>query len=113
MQILDQTRGSVVARKVRVANRFFERLRGLIGRPRLQPGEAFWLPFCQGVHTFGMKYPIDVVFLNKENRVVKLVQALQPNSFSPVVFQSASVLELPEGTLWKSKTQTGNVFQTV
>jgi len=54
---------------------------------------------CNSVHTFGMRYAIDVIFLDKKNRVIRMVQELRPNRLSPVVWKARSVLELPASYL--------------
>lgn len=55
-----------------------ERMRGLLGRPALAPGEGLLIAPCNSVHTIGMRYPIDVVFLDREGRVIKVRSALRP-----------------------------------
>ncbi len=108
MWILNLTRGNVVANHATVAKHFFERLRGLIGSGPLQIGGALWIPTCQGIHTFGMTYPIDVVFLNQTGNVVRLVPEIPPNVLGPVSFQAKSTLELPSGAIAKLGIKLGN-----
>ena len=62
-------------------------------------------------HTIGMKFPIDVVFLNRGNAVVGLVQGMAPCRLSSIHFTSYSVLELPTGTIKKSRTEVGDQFE--
>lgn len=104
------TRNSVLAAQLRTARNFFERFRGLIGSHPLKPGEGFLIPHCQGVHMFGMKYAIDVVYLDEQGKVIALVEGLRPNSFGPVHFRSKSVVELPEGTIKESGTKVGDMI---
>ncbi len=99
MVILNETRELVIAQHVRTARRFLERLRGLIGTTTLGQGEGLWLPGCQGVHTFGMAFAIDVLYLDQQNRIVQIVPYMPPHRFGPVVWKAAGVLELPAGTL--------------
>ena len=68
----------VLGVRAKVAKNAFERMRGLIGRPPPAPGEGLLIPKCNAIHTFFMKYPIDAVFLDRENRVVKAVRGIRP-----------------------------------
>ena len=110
MKIWDATQGKVIAERARVANRFLERLRGLIGHPPLKGGEGLWLPHCQGIHTFGIAYPIDVLLLDEKNRVTRCVEEIEPNRFGPVSFLAASVLELPPGTIHQAGISAGDLL---
>ena len=113
MRIRNLTQRKVVARRAKAAKNFFERLRGLIGRPRLKEGEALWIPHCQGIHTFGMRYAIDVVFLDKKRRVVRAVQKIRPNVFGPTTFRADSALELPSGTIREKEIREGDCLSFI
>jgi uncharacterized protein len=90
--------GLVLADRLRSAHTHWTRLRGLLGTRRLEPGEGLWIKPSNQVHMFGMRYAIDVVFLDDAGRVLRVVHALQPNRISPRVKGATSVLELPAGT---------------
>ncbi len=64
--------------RVQVAERFGERLRGLLGRTGLPPGEGLRIPQCGSIHTVGMRFAIDVLFLDRQDRVVRLCPAVPP-----------------------------------
>ena len=64
--------------KITTARTFFQRARGLIGRPRLAPDEALLIPHCNCIHTLFMRYAIDATFLDAEGRVVKTVANIPP-----------------------------------
>lgn len=81
----------------RVTRSAAQRLRGLLARPPLRPGEALLIRPCNGVHTCGMGYPIDVVFLDRDGRVVRVVVALRPWRFVPWVRGARAAIELPAG----------------
>ena len=84
------------------------RLRGLLGRFKLRSDEAVWVvPSC-GVHTFGLLFQIDVIYLDSECRVVHLIENLGPLRIAPLRLHSASVLELPAGSIYSSGTQMGD-----
>src|SRR5262249_56041136 len=80
---LESSRGAVVAERLRTAHTHWTRLRGLLGTPTLPAGEGLWLKPCRQVHMFGMRYPVDVAFLDDEHRVVGLVPCLLPWRGSP------------------------------
>lgn len=111
MPVINATRKTWLATKVRKADSFLTRLVGLLKRKNLGPEEALWLMPSKGIHTVGMKFPIDVVFLNRGNTVVGLVQGMAPCRLSSIHFTSYSVLELPTGTIRKSRTEVGDQFE--
>jgi uncharacterized membrane protein (UPF0127 family) len=74
----------------------FGRLRGLLGRPPPPAGQALWIAPCRQVHTLGMRYPIDVVHLDREGRVL-LVETLEPWRVGRFVWRAGGVLELVAG----------------
>jgi uncharacterized membrane protein (UPF0127 family) len=83
-------------------------MRGLIGRSSLEPGEGLLLLGTKGIHTIGMRFAIDVLFLNDDGWVIHLIYALKPFRVSPFIKDSAMVLELPAGTLRETETQVGD-----
>lgn len=99
MKAIIKTSGAVLVDDVETAESLVARLKGLLGRSSLPTGHALWLRPCNGIHTFGMRFPIDVVVLDRELRVVAFVSDLLPNRLTKVYRHAASVLELPAGTL--------------
>src|SRR5205814_4828394 len=91
--------GAVVADRLRVAETHWTRLKGLLGTATLATGEGLWIRPCRQVHMIGMRYPVDVAFLDDEHRVVRAIAGLPPGRISPRVPAATSVLELPTGTL--------------
>jgi uncharacterized membrane protein (UPF0127 family) len=91
--------GKELAARITVADTFFSRLKGLLGTNSMPRGEGLWLVPCKAVHTFGMRFPIDLLFLDREQRVVSSVSCLVPNRISAFYGSAASVLELPAGSL--------------
>jgi len=94
--LVNVTRNAVLASKVRYCNRPWSRLRGLLATSK-EDGEVCWLVPCKMIHTFGMRYPIDVLFLNKKNEVIAAIQNLKPNRLSPFVRAAHSVVEFSSG----------------
>jgi len=112
---LNRTRGTLVADNVRVARTHWSRLRGLIGTGHADfpAGQALWVLPCRGVHTCGIRFPLDLIYLDKSNYVIDLRQELPPWSFGPFHFHAASVMELPAGTIRKSRTEIGDKVEIV
>ncbi len=103
----DATSGALLAERLRPAHTHWTRLKGLLGTRSLAPGDGLWLQPCRQVHMFGMRYAIDVVFLDEGYRVLHAVHGLAPGKISPKVRGACSVLELPEGTLARTGVSVG------
>jgi len=102
-----------LAERVVLANTFLTRLRGLLGRRRLAPSEALWLRPCNGVHTLGMIFAIDAIFLDKELRVVKLIENLRPFRFTAPSLRAYSVVEMAAHTVSRLPLQVGDQLRIV
>jgi uncharacterized membrane protein (UPF0127 family) len=111
MPVTNLTKKTWLATKVRKADSFLTRLVGLLKRTKLGPEEALWLTPSKGIHTIGMKFPIDVAFLDKGNVVVGIISGLVPYRVTGVRLRGHSVLELPKGTLKKSRTEIGDQLE--
>ena len=101
------TRESVVAESTDLANTSARRRKGLLGRDALHPGEGLWIVPCEAIHTFFMRFPIDVVYLDRKKRVKKLRSNVIPCRLS-ACFGAHSVLELPVGAIVQSGTKRGD-----
>jgi uncharacterized membrane protein (UPF0127 family) len=111
MPVINRTKETWLATKVRKADSFVTRLVGLLKRRTLGPEEALWLMPSKGIHTIGMKFPIDVVFLSRDNVVLGVVAGMLPFRISGVRLRGYSVLELPSGTIKKSRTEIGDQLE--
>ena len=107
----NKTKSSVVASKVRMATTFLARLKGLLGTDCLNDGEALYLKPCNSIHMFGMKYPIDAVFLNDKLIVVALVKEIQPGEYSKRYKEASACLELPAGTVERFEIEEGDQLE--
>lgn len=87
-----------------------ERMRGLLARPPLQAGEGLLIAPCPSVHTFGMRYALDLVFLDHAGRVLKLVLDLRPWRMAACANAHAA-LELPSGTLCRSEIRLNDLLE--
>ena len=83
---------------------------GLLGTTSLEPESGLLIFPTQAVHTFGMKYSIDVLFLDRQKRVVGLRPEVRPNRLTPIYWRAECVLELPAGTAKRSQTTVGDVL---
>ncbi|HEV8522919.1 MAG TPA: DUF192 domain-containing protein [Terriglobales bacterium] len=102
----NRTRQAFIASQLCVADTHWKRFRGLLGMDREQfgAGQGLWIIPCQGVHTLGMRFAIDVVYLDAENRVVHIEENVKPWRITPVRLEAATVLELPSHTVWDTGT---------
>lgn len=107
MRIINQTKGVVVSHETRIADTFFSRLKGLLGTPSLPKGQGLLIRPCNSIHTFGMHYPIDVLFVDKKDRIVKIVSNIKPGKIA-MCRQGAYVIELPSGTAELTDAELGD-----
>lgn len=99
--------GACLLPQVWRAESAFERMRGLLGRPQLLPGEGLLIQSCNLVHTVGMSYPIDLVFLDAQGHVVKLLAQVQPWRFAGAL-DAKSTVELCPGALSAGQIAVGD-----
>lgn len=104
---VNQDRGSTLARGVPLAGTSRQRRRGLLDLTSWTNYPGLWIVPCEAIHTFGMKVPLDSVFLDRQLRVRALRPALKPWRFA-VCLRAHSVLELPLGAIESSGTCLGN-----
>ena len=91
--------GTTVIQRIEPALSLKERMKGLLGRHSLEPGQAMYLSPCQSIHTFFMKFSLDLVFLGKTGVVTKIVRDVQPNRMVFGGRGSHCVLEMETGWL--------------
>lgn len=108
VQVVQADSGIHVGSSVAVANSWWRRFRGLLALPRLRSGEGLLLLNCASVHTVGMRYPIDVAFLDDEGRVVKRISALEPWRVGVGGDDARHALELPSGRLDETGVDQGD-----
>jgi uncharacterized membrane protein (UPF0127 family) len=109
-QAYNRTRQAYLATALAVADTHWTRFRGLLGRVSddFRNGSGLWIVPCHGVHTLGMGFPIDVVYLDREMTVIHVQSELQPWRIAPVRRKATSVLELPSHTAAQTKTMVGD-----
>ena len=107
----DVKTGAVVADRVTVASRRLERAVGLLGHSRLEAGEGLWITPCHGVHTWFMRFTIDVIALDADGVIVDAVTMLKPWRMRLPKPGAYSVLELRGGTLLTTPVKVGDRIQ--
>jgi uncharacterized membrane protein (UPF0127 family) len=95
----NRTRGTTLAADVRLADTPGSRRIGLLRHKTLEPGQGLWIYPTQAIHTFGMRFPIDVAFLDRRLRIKRVYHGLRPFRLTWPVWGARSVLELPHGSL--------------
>ncbi len=106
----DTRTGTIIASHVELATDSASRRRGLLGRDRLEPGHAMVIAPCGGVHTFFMRFAIDVLFVRKDGRVVKCAHALAPWRIA-LAPRAYAAIECPAGTLRDAGAQRGDLVR--
>ena len=100
----------IICTKAEYANTFFKRFKGLMGRKSLAEGAGLFLEPCNQIHTFGMKFAIDTLTLDKDNVILYIDHEIQPGKIRKMVSKGRRVLELPSGTANKYMLQVGQVI---
>jgi uncharacterized protein len=111
--VLNKTRERFVATNVAVADSYFRRLVGLLGKTKrwARPGQGLWIIPSHGVHTMGMMFPIDLIFLDRDKNVVHVDEHVKPFRISRVSIRTHSVLELPAHTVFRTGTCVGDQLE--
>jgi uncharacterized protein len=110
LRVNNQSRDSLLADRAQIADTSKTRKTGLLKHDRLESGDGLWITPCEGVHTVGMKFPIDVLFLDKKRKVVKIRAGMQRWRMAACL-RAHSVLELPSGTAQATKTAAGDQLE--
>ncbi|HSY31881.1 MAG TPA: DUF192 domain-containing protein [Verrucomicrobiae bacterium] len=110
LYVYNKTRETFVATDTILADSYLRRLIGLLGKTKrwAQLGRGLWIVPSSGVHTIGMLFPIDLIFLSKEKEVIHVEEYVRPFRISKVSLKAQSVLELPPHTIYRSGTQVGD-----
>ena len=111
--LVNRSKQTVLASEVELADTSWTRMKGLLGQTAegFTAGKGLWITPSQGVHTIGMKFPIDVVYLDSGYRVVYIHHALPPFRIAAIKLKARSVIELPAGTLAQTQTSVGDVLE--
>ncbi len=108
VRIVDRTTGKELASRAVVARGVLARLLGLLGRSGLSPGEGMVFRPCKGIHTLGMRFPIDVLYLDGKGIVLKALPGFPPMRLGPYLRRAQVVVELPLGAIAGAGTAPGH-----
>jgi len=110
LKIANPARQSVLADNAEVADHGAARNKGLLGRDSLSSGEGLWIVPCEAVHTFGMRFPIDLVYIDRKKVVRKVRSNVRPWRLSGCL-AAHSIIELPAGTVQATQTRPGDALE--
>jgi uncharacterized membrane protein (UPF0127 family) len=108
VRVYNTTRESCLGERIGVADTSLRRMVGLLGTKSLEAGCGLYIVPSQAVHTFGMAFAIDVLFVDKKDRVVGIRHAVPPSRMTRPFWKALGVLELPAGTIRDSRTEVGD-----
>lgn len=111
MKLENKTKNITLITEVIISNNFFTRLKGLLGKSKLPDGQGMIITPCKSIHTFFMKFPIDVVFIDKNYRVVEIIKDMAPGHTSSYVKNAWAVIEMPVDKSNESKIGVGDQLQ--
>ncbi len=111
MKVINLSKNTILADEAKMADTFFSRLVGLLNRNSLEKSEALILTPSNCIHSFFMRFTIDVIFLDKAGKVIDALPSFKPFRLSPIYFNSRTIIELPEDTLELFQTQPGDIIQ--
>lgn len=108
MALVNSSRNAILAEHIIIADSLFSRMKGLLGKDKLCLQHALILRPCNAIHTFFMRFSIDCLFVDKHNRIVKIISDFKPWHISRPYPKSRFVVELPAGTIAATNTREGD-----
>lgn len=112
VQLRNTTRNTDIASNTRIATGFFQRARGLMFERELPPGSALIIDPCGSIHMFFMRFPLDVLYVSRDHRVVRVQEGIRPWRVGPIRTPGAHyVVELPVGAVRASRTEVGDALE--
>jgi uncharacterized membrane protein (UPF0127 family) len=108
LHVENQTRSTILVESGRVANNIWTRFKGLIGVRDLPQGDGLAIIPCNGVHCMFMSIPIDVVYVDRDDRITALDPVMKPWAVGRMHRNAQYVIELPAGTIERTGTQVGD-----
>lgn len=110
MKLYNSTQNNLIAGDVQVAENYFSRNIGLLSRKSISSNEGLVIKPCFSVHTFFMKFPIDILFVNKKNEIIALYENVKPWKILPIHFSSRYVVELAVGQIAVNNICLGDII---
>ncbi len=111
MKVVDKDTNQVIVEKLKPAYSFGKRLKGLMFQKSLQPRSGVHIKPCPSIHTFFMKFPIDVIYIDKEMTIVGMEHALSPGKLGGRFKNAHSVIEMEAGQISASKVYVGQTLR--
>ena len=114
MIVVNADKDTRLGEAIEVAETAVQRVKGLLGRDCLADGQGLLFKHCSSLHTFFMQFPIDIIYTDKNGKVLKLARGTRPFKLVAAPFRSFYALELPEGAIQESRTKVGDrlIFDT-
>lgn len=113
VKVFNESQNTLLLEEAELADSFFLRLKGLLGRSSLQVGSGMIIMPCKAVHTVGMNFKIDVAFIDKNNYVCHIINSMEPYRFSPTIKKAHYVIEAPPETFKNARTKIGERIKFV
>lgn len=111
--VINVTKKTVLAARAAVADTPRSRRRGLLGTEALEDGRGLVIVPCRQIHTFGMRYAIDVVFVDRRMRVLRVAKAMRPRRLGALALRAAAAIELPPGKAAATGTASGDMLEII
>ncbi|MCX5697937.1 MAG: DUF192 domain-containing protein [Candidatus Omnitrophica bacterium] len=111
MKIINLSKNTVLAENAVLADNPLSRTKGLLGRKAFLPHEALVLAPCNSIHTFFMRFSIDVIFVDRVFKVVSVIPGLKPFRLSKIYFSASRAIELPTGVIVSTRTSPGDILR--
>jgi len=111
MKLINKNNEIILSDKLKIANNPLSRMIGLLGKRKLNKGEGLYIIPCNSIHSFFMKFKFDVIFINKKNKIVYLIEDMPAWRASKICFSANSVIELPSGVIKETKTNIGDILE--
>jgi len=108
VKIINFSKQKTICKNAALADTAISRMVGLLGRKTIAPDEGLIITHCRSIHMFFMKFAIDVIFTDKNNKVLGLVKNIKPFCMSPYFFKARNAIELFPGTIEKTTTAIGD-----
>jgi len=107
-QLINSTTGEMISEHLNIAESFWQRAKGLIGRKKLNINEGLYIPGCRSIHMMFMLFSIDVIFIDKQYAITKIISEIKPFCLGFGTLTSNGVIELPVGTIKQHKFSIGD-----
>lgn len=111
MRLVNTNNGQIIAESIEPATTFFARLKGLMFRKQLSDSDGLYLHPCKTIHTFFMKFPIDVLYLDHQWRIVGMDEKLRPGTTGGKFPGAVAVIELKSGSIRGKSIKKGQIVK--